>query len=48
MVIMIYEDSSFPMACWQGGQSHAETWCYDYARRHESVWMVPGLWRGFQ
>ena len=42
MVIMLIDGTGFPCACWQGWHGHAETWCYEHARRHESVWMVPG------
>ncbi len=48
MIIMLIEETGFPCAVWLGGQAHSLTWVYEHSRRHESVWMVPGLWRGFQ
>ena len=49
MIIMLIDGIHFNFTCaaWQGSQPHSETWCYDHDRRHESVWMVPGLWRRF-
>jgi len=48
LVVYLYEDIDAPASPTLMTVSYGESWCYfhGHARRHESVWFVPGTVEG--